>query len=82
MEKNTTHSNANDPLDSLKEEYLNSLLHPEEIYLHPRKPSYEITKEPYGKNHPLLKTYQDAATFNLQPNIVDFQMYSEEKAVK
>lgn len=45
----------------------------------PKKPEYEIVKEPYGKNNPLLKYYNDAAKFNLEPNYVDFQMYCPEK---
>lgn len=72
--------NQNDLLDKTKEELLHDLLHPEEIYMKPKKPEYEIVKESYEKSVPLLKsTYNEAARFNLEPNYVDFQMYNTEK---
>ena len=48
-----------------------------------KKPEYyELKREPYGKNHPLLKNYVDTAKYNLEPNTVDFELYSLEKTTK
>lgn len=66
-----------DLLSKVKEEYLDKLLHPENIYLRPKKAEYEVDPEPYGKNDPLLKEYEPAAKFNLTPNIVNFKLYCE-----
>lgn len=43
-QKDFNRKSSVDPIDAKKEEYLNDLLHPEEIYLKPRKPVYEIVK--------------------------------------
>ena len=44
-----------------------------------KKEFYELSPEPYGKNHPLLKQYEDTASFNLEPNPINFKVYSHEK---
>lgn len=41
----------------------------------PKKKEWEVEIQPYGKDDPILKTYESACRENLKPNIVNFQLY-------
>lgn len=72
---------ANPELDKIKKEYLDRLLHPENVYMK-KKLEWETQVERYGANDPLLKTYECAAKYNLLPNQVNFKLFLEYEGVK